>query len=198
LQNNGISAYFVGSKFTNKNRVVDRVIRTIRDALGLEKQLILQPNIVQQIVSYYNDTPHTAFENKFTPTQVREDRELESWYIRKEQNKLLKIVRRQRDAGFHGYVPGNVLLIHKPTEKTRERFKKRRRNFDEFAIFKRYYNGNVVVETVNNHGVEIVLPIFFTRLVYDNIQDLPNRYLINNEGLRLDGYQDIRGNRPIV
>jgi hypothetical protein len=152
----------------------------------LNKQLLLQPAIVQKIVNYYNDTPHTAFDCRFTPRQLQNDRELESWYIR-EQNTLIKVLRKQRNANFHDYHPGNVLMIYKPTNKTRDLFKKRRRNFDEFAIFRRYYNGNVVVETLNQPGIEIVLPIFYTKFVYDKIQDFPDYYRRNDDGLQLIG-----------
>jgi hypothetical protein len=47
------------------------------------------------------------------------------------------------------YEPGNFLLIRRPTNKTNELFAKRRRNFDQFAIFKNYYHGNFICETLN-------------------------------------------------
>jgi hypothetical protein len=68
--------------------------------------------------------------------------------------------------------PGNILLIHRFTNKARELFTKRRRNFDEFATFKRYYHGNVEVETFNQPGIPIVIAIFYTKFVCDSIMGL--------------------------
>jgi hypothetical protein len=130
-----ITRYYNGWKHINKNRVVDRFIRTIRDAIGLETSFILNPNVVEEIVYIYNRTPHSAFFNRFTPYQAQHDPKIENWYIRRQQLELYKIQKLQlRD--FGRYEKGNILMIHVPREKTEERFKKRRRNFDEMGILK--------------------------------------------------------------
>jgi hypothetical protein len=64
------------------------VIRTIKDGIGINKRLSLVVSVVMKIVEYYNNTQHKAFLNYFTPTQVNSDKEIESWYIRKQQRKL--------------------------------------------------------------------------------------------------------------
>ena len=54
-QRENINIYFDGGKFTNHNRMVDVVIKTIRNAIGYRK---LNKEQVQEIVDYYNFTPH--------------------------------------------------------------------------------------------------------------------------------------------
>jgi hypothetical protein len=78
LQKRGISYFFSKSKFINKNRCVDRVIRTIRDAVGINRELFLLDRVIQTVVFYYNNTPHRAYNNIFTPRQVQNDRELDA------------------------------------------------------------------------------------------------------------------------
>jgi hypothetical protein len=88
LDRSKIKSYFPYSSYINKNRVVDRVSRTIKDGVGPNKKLMLDPNIVLQVENYYNNSPHGAHENKFTPKDVQNDPELESWYIRTSRLKL--------------------------------------------------------------------------------------------------------------
>jgi hypothetical protein len=76
--------------------VVDRVIRTIRDAIGLNGSLILSASILKQIEFYYNNTPHNAFENKLTPHQVQNDKELDVWHIRRQDMKLINALKIQQ------------------------------------------------------------------------------------------------------
>jgi hypothetical protein len=133
------------SKYINENRVVDRAIKTIKDGCGLDKIVLLYyPEIVLQIVDYYNNTPHAAYKNKFTPQEVQHDHELEAWYIRTQQLKLYDTLLQQQD--LHKFEFGDIVLIHRPLGKTDEAFKKRRRNFDELATFIRYVDGNVEVK----------------------------------------------------
>jgi hypothetical protein len=88
LDNNNIKKYYSTWKFINKNRVVDRFIRTLRDAVGIDGSLVLNTEIVQRIVYLYNRTPHTAFLKRFTPLEVQRDPEIEGWYNRRQQLRL--------------------------------------------------------------------------------------------------------------
>jgi hypothetical protein len=175
LRSDNVTTFYSRWKHTNKNRVVDRFIRTIRDAVGLETSLILNPNIVEEIVYIYNHTPHSAFLNRFTPYQAQNDPDLESWYIRRQQLELYKIQKLQLQE-LGSYKVGNILMIHVPKEKTGERFEKRRRNFDELGIFVRYVHGNVMVTRMKNKNV-IVLPIFYTKFLADSLKDLSKEYV---------------------
>jgi hypothetical protein len=182
LKDHDIKYFFSGSKFTNKNRVIDRAIRTIKDGVGENRELLLLDRYVQQIVSYYNKTPHKAYDNKFSPNQVQNDRELEAWYIRKQTRKLQEIIIAQRR--FMGYRRGNVLLVHLPLKKTNLGFKKRRRNFDELALFYDYHHGNARVELLNQQlgrelrGRLVTLPVYYTRFLAESEDELPHAYKI--------------------
>jgi hypothetical protein len=57
LKQNNIELYLSPSKYTNKNRVVYRVIRTIRDKIGENSELFYKPEIVARVVEEYNNTP---------------------------------------------------------------------------------------------------------------------------------------------
>jgi hypothetical protein len=171
LKSENITYYPSVSKYTNENRVVDRAIKTIRDAIGIDRNILLYfPEIVLQIVDYYNNTPHSAYKNKFTPQQVQNDPELEAWYIRTQQMKLYDVLQRQQKS-FRRYNQGDLLIVYRPLGKTDEVFKKRRRNFQELAMFFRYDHGNVVVRLLKYDGAtasnEITLPLYYTKFVCD-------------------------------
>jgi hypothetical protein len=177
LKDNHIRYYFNGSPFINKNRVIDRVIRTIKDAVGLNREFMLSVDTVQQVVYYYNHTPHATYLNRFTPAQAQNDRDLEGWFIRRQTDNLYKI--RQKQLPFMQYVRGNVLLIHIPLVKTRLSMKKRRRNFDELALFHDYYHGNARVDLMNADLIKtlgkrlITVPVYYTQFIAHYIQHLP-------------------------
>ncbi|KAA6379182.1 MAG: hypothetical protein EZS28_025290 [Streblomastix strix] len=116
---NGIKTYFVkGSiELTNHNRVVDSIIRTIRNAFGYDDRSFSNPKLMQQMVDLYNDTPHGAFENKFTPKQVNSLQELEGYFIRKNDRKLREVKQEQKDQG----------LLKMQNYKTKLRLRKARR-----------------------------------------------------------------------
>ncbi|KAA6357786.1 MAG: hypothetical protein EZS28_046687 [Streblomastix strix] len=52
---------------------------------------------MQQMVELYNDTPHGAFDNQFTPKQVNSQQELEAYFIRKNDKKLREVKQIQSD-----------------------------------------------------------------------------------------------------
>ncbi|KAA6363427.1 MAG: hypothetical protein EZS28_041046 [Streblomastix strix] len=62
-EDNKISLYFTGSPYTQHNRVVDSVIRTIRNGFGQDLLGFATPSKMQQMVEIYNKTPHLAFMN---------------------------------------------------------------------------------------------------------------------------------------
>jgi hypothetical protein len=77
LESEGITFYLNSSPFLNKNRIVDRVIRTIRDKICVRTTLWLDIEYMAQLVDDYNNIPHTAFYHLFTPFQVQFTRDLE-------------------------------------------------------------------------------------------------------------------------
>jgi hypothetical protein len=162
LKEYNIHPYFTPSRFTNENRVVDRAIKTIRDGVGSDPELLLYYPIVAEILNFYNNTPHSAYKNKFTPLQVQHDRELEAWYIRTQQLKLFDILQLQQP--FMTYKPGDLLLVHLSLAKTQSKFRKQRRNFNELAKFIKYEYGNVMAKLIKTDE-EVILPIYYTKFV---------------------------------
>jgi hypothetical protein len=63
------------------------------------------------------------------------------------------------------------LIVYRPLGKTDEVFKKRRRNFQELAMFESYDHGNVVARLLASDGStgtkEITLPLYYTKFVCD-------------------------------
>jgi hypothetical protein len=62
----GIKLCMFPSLFTNKNRIIDRAIRTIRDMLGEDNSLFFWLDIVSEAVEIYNNRPHQVFNYEFT------------------------------------------------------------------------------------------------------------------------------------
>jgi hypothetical protein len=178
LKANNIKPYFTPSRFTNENRVVDRAIKTIRDGVGADPELLLYYPIVAKMVYFYNNTPHSAYKNKFTPQQVQNDRELEAWYIRTQQLKLFDIL--QLQLPFMKYKPGDLLLVHLSLAKTQSKFRKQRRNFNELATFIMYDCGNVVARLLKT-GEDVTLPIYYTMFISSGA--IPQGYEILRSGV---------------
>jgi hypothetical protein len=177
LKNNHINYYFTSNQHTNRNRVVDRVIRTIRDMfdniVGIQgNKALLDKNNLQLLVGKYNNTPHSAFDFKFTPVEVQNNPDVETVFIRDKLLKLDDRLGKQEDAGYFNYKPGDILLVYIPRWKV---FEKRRRNFNCLAKFIRYVNGNVECEmiakediySVGNNKI-ITIPIYFTKFVSES------------------------------
>jgi hypothetical protein len=73
--------YLNTSPYTNKNRIIDRAIRTIRDRVG-NSRLMMETDNINVAVNEYNHTPHAAFNYEFTPYEVQSSPETEDYFIR--------------------------------------------------------------------------------------------------------------------
>ncbi|KAA6366995.1 MAG: hypothetical protein EZS28_037479 [Streblomastix strix] len=169
-----ISYYMSKSKFTNRNRVVDRVIRTIRDAfIG---QDMANPKLMQQIVKLYNDKLHSAFDLKYSPSQVNKDEDLEGKYIRSQMKKLNEA--KQSQSQLTKLTKGNIILIHLDLSKTALKFNKQRRQFNELAIFEKYQHGNIICRLLKPYKdiQQVEIPIYFAKKVSDDIENLDDKY----------------------
>ncbi|KAI5545623.1 integrase core domain containing protein family [Trichomonas vaginalis G3] len=161
-----INFYFSSSPYTFHNKIVDAVMRTLRDALGVNGQIYWDGNhdsIIQQLVYYYNNTWHRTINMK--PVEMKNDISKEWEYIRKQMEKLNDVKREQINSGLMNFKQGNKILIHLDYGKTDKSMTKRRRRFDTIAEFVRYINGNALVE-VDNKLIEI--PIYFITPLYLN------------------------------
>jgi hypothetical protein len=192
IKSNALTQYLAGSAdlylnsspYTNKNRVIDRAIRTIRDKVRNSASMI-DTTKVSDAVEVYNHTPHAAFNHEFTPFEVQSNPETEDYFIRESYYKLQEIKKLQRDEGLFDYQRGNVLLVHLSEYKTEQKFDKRRRNFDRLAIFVSYNFGNVVCRllVIGNEGKQIgltgdsiTIPIYHTKYISRDINSIPLAY----------------------
>jgi hypothetical protein len=71
--------------------------------MGLHKELISNPLALKRTEYYYNNSQYSVFDNKFAPHQVQHEKELETWYIKKEDNKLMEDPKLQRTNEFFNY-----------------------------------------------------------------------------------------------
>jgi hypothetical protein len=77
-----------------------------------------------QLVDEYNHTPHSAFYHMFTLFQVQFTRDLERYFMKKNEYKLESINAKQKELGLKDSEPGNTLLIHLDFSKTQQKTKK--------------------------------------------------------------------------
>lgn len=182
-----INIYFDGGKFTNHNRMVDVVIKTIRNAIGYRK---LNKEQVQEIVDYYNFTPHRGLRlmgsNGYyyaTPAEVQDDEELEWQYIRQCDEKLLEVMKYQQAYGLTNYKRGNILMVRIDLGKTTDKNEKRRRYYDRLGEFIEYVHGNVrvilnkpVLIGINDVN-EVIIPVYNTKFVSKNKGSIPDEVI---------------------
>jgi hypothetical protein len=160
-----IKFMFKSSKFTFHNKLVDSVMRTLRNGLGNNSSHLWNgryDKTIQQLVAYYNHTYHRVI--KMAPIDMHVDVDLEWKYIREKIVELNGVRKLQREAGLFGYEVGDRLMLHLDYSKTSDRFAKRRRAFDRTGTFVRYVGGNVVVR-LDKCGRVVEVPIFYTKLV---------------------------------
>jgi hypothetical protein len=178
LASESVTLYLNSTPFLNKNRVVDRVIRTILNKLGVRSNLWLDINYTAQLVDDYNHTPHSTFYHVFTPFQVQFIRDLERYFMKENEYKLETINKKQDKLGLRDYKPGNILLIHLDFSKTSSRFTKKRRNFNKLARFISYEfgNGKCNVFNIEKHINPITIPIYYTKYIAENEDSIPENY----------------------
>lgn len=189
LEKNNIRYNWNDGKFTNHNKIVDAVIKTIRNAIGYRE---ISGGQLQKIVNYYNNTYHRAID--CTPRQMQENIELEYQYIRWCEQKLNHVLNQQSLHGLLKYEPGNILLVHLDKGKTSNKFEKRRTFWDRCGKFIEYVNGNVKVRlmtpvkiaTNSNPRTEVIVPVYHTRFLAKNKESIPEgfvkNYIINVPG----------------
>lgn len=164
----GVNVFCSSSPYTNKSRIVDRFIRTLRDKYCIVEanyrrshkkfNYDIQHNLLQQIVAIYNNKYHRGIGMK----PVEMDHEKENLYIRFKKLQLKAVQDKQERAGLHNLVAGQPVKIFLDQKKTEETFKKKRGNFNRDANFLQYKNGNAIVKCDNNEIVEI--PIYWIKI----------------------------------
>jgi hypothetical protein len=98
---------------------------------------------------------------------------------------------KQREAGFHNYFPGNVLMVHLDLGKTAHSFQKVRRGFEFLALFIGYKHGNAQIrlldQTLTPEKRVIEVPLSYTRFVAPRKNKIPQAVLnaFNRENIDL-------------
>jgi len=164
-------------------RIVDRLMRTFRDALGVDadNNLFEDYSMVKKLVEYYNKTPHKSlrmYGKTYTPHEVQSDVDLEWVYIRNKIRKLQEMRHNLMQKGLMRFEPGNILQCALSYGKSGETFNKRRRVFDKLAMFIRYHNGNAVIRILHplSHE-EIDVPLYRCMYLCKSFADLLNTSL---------------------
>ena len=178
-----IKTYFSKTKFTNHNRIVDSVIRTIRNAIGYRN---INEEQLSQIVNYYNNTKHSG--TGFTPIEMMEDIDKEFYFIRRCNEKLIDVKKRisenlQESGGAPKLKQGNVVLVHLELGKVAGKFEKKRKTFDRIGVFQEYINGNVRVKvsppvqiSSGSYRNDVLVPEYAVRYIAESIDTLPEMY----------------------
>lgn len=180
-----INVRFNDNKFTYHNKIVDSVVRTIRDAIGYQ---LISGEQLQELVIYYNTTYHRII--KMTPEEMQFNEHKEWAYIRHCDEKLVNVKRNQEFYGLYDYTPGNILLLRVDLSKTSGKHEKNRKYFNRIGKFKNYDYGNVCVRLYNpilignNEVYDITLPIFYAKKIADDEASIPtiikNKFFIRH------------------
>jgi hypothetical protein len=174
-----ITFYFNSSPYTYHNKILDRCVRTIRDAFAYKK---VRRDDVQPMVDCYNNTYHKSID--CTPYKMTADVNLEWQYIRYCREKLDIILNNQRY--LSNYEPGNILMIHLEQARTADRFEKQRRYWNRIGRFVEYVHGNVRV-LIFGPGIQapndVVVPIYFTKFIAKDWDSIPERVLTTYQTL---------------
>ena len=153
-----IKTFSSSSKYTNHNRIIDRVIRTIRDGLFKlnvdYKDINTFKKTLQQLITIYNNVKHSS--TGYKPSEMTNKQEFDYIIDMTEHNN--EVINRLRKDGFYDYKEGDEVMCYLDESKTQDRFKKRRGYYTTPAKFIRYSYGNGVVEI---EGKEIELPLYY-------------------------------------
>ena len=178
----GVQLMSSGSPYTNHVRIVDRVIRTFRDAMGVDtnNSNFDDYNMVKKLCDYYNKTPHRAlrmYGKTYTPLELQSNEDLEWSFIRLKISQLQQVRQNLKNKGLLDLVEGNILLCSLDTGKV-ETFIKKRRVFDKLAMFLRYHNGNAIIRFLHPRLLEARdVPLYQCSFLCNSFEDLLNTHL---------------------
>jgi hypothetical protein len=175
----GVRTSFNGSSQIYHVKIIDAVTRLIRDGFGKNINEMYDNTKMQQMVEYINNSVNRS--TKVTPAEMEAYPELEYAWIRNCQAKNDEIKQLQKLDGLLDYKYGDILLVSLDLMKTKNKFTKRRRCFNELGMFQQYLNGNVVVHlldpTLNAIEIPVQIPIYFTKFCAKNKSQIPQSLL---------------------
>ena len=156
-----INFYRTTSKFTNKTRIVDRFIRTLRDlyfnSVGSKKlSHEKQHDLMQQLVTIYNNTEHSSTGMK--PAEMTYEQEYKYIETMTRMNNLQR--QKQIKEGLYEFEEGDPIKIYLDKSKTDKAFDKKRGNYVNDATFIEYNHGNAICKW-NDKLIEI--PIYWIK-----------------------------------
>jgi hypothetical protein len=178
-QQYGVKTSFNGSSQIYHVKLIDAVIRLIRDGFG--KNIREMQDIVKmsQMVDYINNSVNRS--TKVTPAEMEAYPELENVWIRHCQAINDEVKEMQKSNGLLDYQYDDILLVSIDLMKSKNKFAKRRRCFNELGVFQQYLNGNVVVHLLDADlsTIEILVqvPIYFTKFCAKNKNQIPQSLL---------------------
>jgi len=142
-----IEKYSNSSPYSNHNRIVDRVIKTFRDALGVDvnNDLFNDFDKVRQLRKFYNNRVNRS--TGYTPKEMHNNPTLEWEYIGKKEQELLQVKRNLKMKGLLNLKPNQLLQVS-VTDKN-NRLGKKQRTFDRLARFIKYNGGNAEVKFIH-------------------------------------------------
>ena len=160
-----IKTFSSSSKYTNHNRIIDRVIRTIRDGLYKLNSLTTERSVdikdinhfkktLQQLITIYNNVKHST--TGYKPSEMTDKQEFNYIIEMTEYNN--EVINKLREDGFYDYKEGDKVMCYLDESKTQDRFKKHRGYYTTKGIFIKYNYGNGIVEI---NGKKIELPLYY-------------------------------------
>jgi len=186
-----VTLIWSSSPYTNHVRVVDRVMKTFRDALGVDvlNDIFDDYGLVKQIRDYYNKTPHkslTINDHMFTPSDVQRDVDLEWMFIRENLHKLNQVNNNLRAKGLLDMKPGMILMCSLSHGKSGEGFAKRRRSYDKLCMFLGYFHGNAVVRQLHPlKNIADTVPLYSCVVIASDISRLDETQMRNTFNVNL-------------
>jgi hypothetical protein len=93
----------------------------------------------------------------------------------RENNNMTKQL--EDDAGLYNYHLGDILYVCLDKNKTKNKFDKKRRNFEYLGSFINYVNGNFIINLLSKSFISlgtIIVPIYFTKFCSHNIMSIPD------------------------
>jgi hypothetical protein len=115
----------------------------------------------------------------------------ETWRRRVRQNNNI-IKEKQEESGLFNYKLGDILFICLDKNKTKNKFDKKRRNFELLGSILDYVNGNVAVNLLGKTFEAtrtIVVPIYYTKFCASNIKSIPE-VVFKTLGYQKPSYMD--------
>jgi len=145
--NLNIEKYSNSSPYSNHNRIVDRVIKTFRDALGVDvnNDLFNDFDKVRQLRKFYNNKKNRS--TGYTPKEMHNNPALEWEYIGKKEQELLQVKRNLKNKGLSNLKPNQLLQVSVTDKKNR--LGKKQRTFDRLARFIKYTGGIAEVKFIH-------------------------------------------------